>query len=154
MYKSLSKKITFLIGSLSLIAAGLLYILVSDVKFLNSAKWLFFAVITSLGSGIAFIFSESIPKKGFWFYFVKVLSVILVVLFMWVIYSYSLQFVPGSSTWNETLIDSIRSSKKIISSEIVESVRTMILTIRILSTVGIAAQIGNIVLNGVFPDEE
>lgn len=59
----LLKTIFFYVGNLAVIAAGLLYLVLTDLKFGNTAEWLLLVSILAFGSGICGLFSANFKEK-------------------------------------------------------------------------------------------
>ena len=66
--KSIYKIISELIGAFSIFAAGLIFILITDVKLKISSTWLFVAIILSFASGI-FSLVANTKKENLSFFF-------------------------------------------------------------------------------------
>lgn len=83
------KSLSYLIGGLAMLVAGLFYILVTDLKLLNTAEWLFIAIFTAFGSGFCAILSESIKHKHLLFYILKYIGFVCSIAFIIIIFSYT-----------------------------------------------------------------
>ena len=88
MDQSKLKVIACAVGGLTVIVAGLIYLLVTDLYLLNSSQWLFYGAVTSFGAGLACLLSEGLRHKKIAFYVVKVLAVACLIAFILVILSY------------------------------------------------------------------
>ncbi len=68
---NMTKNITSLLGSLLIVLAGLVFVIVTDLKIRIGSGWLFFAIIFSFGSGLLFLLAESFKHKPTAFYCMK-----------------------------------------------------------------------------------
>ncbi len=60
---SLTKRITFLVGTLAMFVGSICYMLLSDLGFGNEATWLILATILSMGSAICQFFSSNMKDR-------------------------------------------------------------------------------------------
>lgn len=77
MTKKLIKTIVFYVGCLAVIVAGLLYLILTDLKFGNTAAWLLGVSVLAFGSGICGLFSVSFKEKKTVMYILKGAAVAL-----------------------------------------------------------------------------
>lgn len=82
MAKTAFKNITFLIGAISMFAAGLIYMIMSDLSFGNTSVWLIIATVLSFGGALIFFFANSFAEKPALMYFMKILGLVLSVGFV------------------------------------------------------------------------
>ena len=77
-----AKLIMHLLGGATIVAAALAYMYVSDVQLKNTVGNLFIGVILGLAAGSIIFLSESVREKPIAYLFLKVLSMVLIVLFV------------------------------------------------------------------------
>ena len=77
MSQSFIKQITFILGGVLLLAAGLYFMLFGDLLVKSTSTWLFAGSILSLGSGIFIILSDIVKNKKVLFYVFRGVAVAL-----------------------------------------------------------------------------
>lgn len=85
-----AKNILYYVAFLFPIAVGLLYIAITDMKLGNRAAWLFFAIVTTVGSGVCLAFSLSFREKPTKRYILLGAAIVLMILFLVTIYCFAL----------------------------------------------------------------
>ncbi|MCR5741090.1 MAG: hypothetical protein K6G38_01325 [Gammaproteobacteria bacterium] len=83
------KQVTFLVGGLLVIAAGLFYILMADLYLHATSIVLFLGVIPSVFGGIFFILSENFKNKKHLFFIFKAIGIVLTLLFILYLFAVS-----------------------------------------------------------------
>jgi len=84
-----AKNILYYVAFLFPIAVGLLYIAITDMKLGNRAAWLFFAIVTTIGSGVCLAFSLSFREKPTKRYILLGAAIVLMILFLVTIYCFA-----------------------------------------------------------------
>ena len=84
-----AKNILYYVAFLFPIAVGLLYIAITDMKLGNRAAWLFFAIVTTVGSGVCLAFSLSFREKPTKRYILLGAAIVLMILFLVTIYCFA-----------------------------------------------------------------
>ena len=79
MVKTLSKTISFYIGVLSMFVGGIIFVLMSDLTFSNSADNLIISVLLCFGSAIIFFFANDYMEKPWAMYLMKGIGLALAV---------------------------------------------------------------------------
>ena len=94
--KEVFRKIRF-ISELVLVAlvalTGLMYAVYTDLKLGNTSSWLFFAVITTIGSAALMILSESFKEKKVLCIGLKIGALLLLILFLVVLFFYKNAYI-------------------------------------------------------------
>lgn len=77
--KSTIKLISLIVGGVTIFVAGLIFVVITDLKLKNTSTWLFISIIFSFGSGIANMLSDNIKEKPIPYYILKGLGVLLAI---------------------------------------------------------------------------
>jgi hypothetical protein len=144
MNQSKIKALLFTVGGLTLIATGLLYILVTDLFLLNTAEWLFAAIFVAFGAGFSTILSESVKNKHVWFYIIKSIGIVCSFAFVLVIFKYA-----AAASTPEALLTVVKT-KGYKTAEVLSLINLIKNICLVLSIFGIACQAADVVLNIVY----
>ena len=138
MNKLLVKNISLFAGGTIVFTAGLFYALMTDLKMSNSATWLFIGIILALGSSIMFLLSEAAKEKVITFYILKFASALLSIGYVVFLFIFK----------NSKVVTSIiLPEKQALANTII--IITMVVTI-----LGLALEIVNIVFNFLTRNDE
>lgn len=140
------KTILLLVGGIAIVASGLLFVLITDLKYNNSSYWLFFAIITALGSGATFLLADKFKNNKVVFYGLKGIGIFLALMFICVILAYN-----GTTFVNKiTGIKGVQLKKKVDT----QAAQKFSVFISILGLVFTLVQAGNLSLNIIFGIDE
>lgn len=146
MQKALYKNISFLIGAISMFAAGLLYMIMSDLSFGNQSTWLIVATLFSFGGAIVFFFSNNYLEKPRAMYSMKIVGLVLSVGFI-----AFLHFFDNSAFFTAKLDDFVNQGAS-AKGTLAASKATMIISY-IFAYVGAVGQAANIVMVATLKEE-
>lgn len=76
MFNKISKRITYYLGGLAIILAGLLYLIMTDLTFGNTSVWLLSVAVCAFGGGICMLLSANFKEKVVPYYILKSISVV------------------------------------------------------------------------------
>lgn len=79
MNKKLIKTITYLAGAATAVLCGLMYLILSDIGFGNTAGWLLGVSLFAFGSGICQFFSQNFKENKVVLYILKSVAVALAI---------------------------------------------------------------------------
>lgn len=113
MNKPIFKTVSFWVGGILILLAGLVFVLFTDLYMSNSSGWLFFAIILAFGSGIAFLLSDSFKDKRVLFLILKVAGILLAAAFVVYLFKFragdaylekiTLKFVKNDQNYHPTV---------------------------------------------------
>ena len=136
------QKTTYFIGSIAMFIVGVLYLLMADLTFKNTADRLIIAVLLSFGSAILFFLSSNFNEKPKIMYLFKGLGVALAIGFVVYIHIFS------GSEFYLGVLDKFRKAGISGESDLIASQATIVVTL-ILGYVSIVGQCANTVLEAV-----
>ena len=157
MNKQLIRNITFYIGVGLVFAAGIIYILLSDIVVNTQSLWLMLSILLSLGSAICFVVAETFKEKRIRSITLRSVGLGLAVLFIAFLLMYMLiSFSPAKEVVEGQHISAFEESFAIKRVQlrgesgkfVKEGVNTMILYIvcMVITFIGMAAQVWNLII--------
>ena len=146
MTKTLLKKITLYVGALSMFVVGVVYMLMSDLTFNNTASRLIVAVLLAFGSAILFFLSDNFNEKPVIRYLFKGLGLALAAGFVLYIHLFMV------SDYFLEVLDTFRKAGISKASDLAATEATVIIAL-VIGYVAIAAQIVNVVFTVLFKED-
>lgn len=154
MNKPLVKNIFFTIGCIALFVAGLFYVVAADLLITTQSIWLMLAIILSFSSSIFALLSNYFResrRKSFTF---KGLAIGLAVAFIVFLMTYLLvSLSPEKELTDSSFINSFMIKR--VADSLKDTVYTLIVIIvtAVLSVIGLAGQVTDLVLAAKIKDE-
>ncbi len=124
-------------------ATGLLFAVYTDLKLGNTSSWLFFAVITTIGSVVLVVLSESFKEKKGLCLGLKIGALALLILFFVVLFFYKNAYVNlqvAEATKSLTDPDVIASKTQLATDAALKAVSGILIISIIMAILGILAE--------------
>lgn len=140
------QKITHYVGALTMFVVGVLYMLLSDLTFNNTADRLIISTLLSFGSAIVFFLSANYADRRILTFILKVLGILLGIGFVvYIHYFQNTEYFLG-------VLEDFRKKGISGQSDLVTSQLTIILTL-VLGYISLAGMIANTVLVAVIKED-
>lgn len=88
MNKTLLKNLSFFIGGITLLATGLMYVLITDLYLSNTSVYLLLGIVLALAGSICFIVADTFKEKLKIFYLLKGIGIFMSIAFIVFLFLY------------------------------------------------------------------